>query len=456
MTTRLCDAAELFVDGDWIESKDQDPKGDVRLIQLADIGVGSFLNRSSRFLTAEKAKTLRCTYLNPGDVLIARMPDPIGRACVFPDLGQVCVTAVDVSILRPKSGVSAEYLVNWVNQPAFRALVTSEANGATRKRISRRKLEALPLRLPEETKQVGIVARIKECMERVEEIEALQRGRAQATDGLMRSIRRELLGSPDSLPSGWRECRLVSFPSGTLRRDGGPAIRRRTAATFEDVGEAATVANWRRVQCRQLFRLCLETVFFWVTLQLGDGPMSSQRLVARFMKQATGARKFATTARWIEHHYDESAGPVGLLQEVERALQGDVDQYAPAVMRGLAFCLMAGLQDGTVVERHDRLPLKRVRTEFEQRLDTKPFEFMRHILEGWVFAQHAYWSIGRGLADARARGKTILRLKVVLEDGGWTLTPGVASGSFPRPTADRLRTAISLAHECGFIDQVEI
>ena len=64
--------------------------------------------------------------------------------------------------------------------------------------------------------------------------------------------------------------------------------------------------------------------------------------------------------------------------------------------------------------------------------------------------------LGRGLADARARGKTILRLKVVLEDGGWTLTPGVASGSLPRPTADRLRTAISLAHECGFIDQVEI
>jgi hypothetical protein len=184
--------------------------------------------------------------------------------------------------------------------------------------------------------------------------------------------------------------------------------------------------------------------------------MSSQRLVARFLKQATGTRKFATTGKWIEHHYDESPGPVGLLQEVESALQGAVGQYAPAVMRGLAFCLMAGLQDGTVVERPDRLPLKRARTEFERRLDTKPFEFMRHMLESWVFAQHAYWSIGRGLADARARGKTILRLKVVLEDGGWTLTPGVASGSFPRPTADRLRTAISLAHECGFIDQVEI
>jgi type I restriction enzyme, S subunit len=35
----------LIVDGDWVESKDQDPDGDVRLIQLADIGVGEYLSR---------------------------------------------------------------------------------------------------------------------------------------------------------------------------------------------------------------------------------------------------------------------------------------------------------------------------------------------------------------------------------------------------------------------------
>jgi hypothetical protein len=29
-----------FTDGDWVESKDQDPDGDVRLIQLADVGEG--------------------------------------------------------------------------------------------------------------------------------------------------------------------------------------------------------------------------------------------------------------------------------------------------------------------------------------------------------------------------------------------------------------------------------
>jgi hypothetical protein len=71
----------LFTDGDWVESKDQDPSGSIRLIQLADIGEGVFRNRSSRFLNEETATRLQCTYLVPGDVLVARMADPLGRAC---------------------------------------------------------------------------------------------------------------------------------------------------------------------------------------------------------------------------------------------------------------------------------------------------------------------------------------------------------------------------------------
>ena len=52
-------SAKVFVDGDWIESKDQDPNGNIRLVQLADVGEGYYINKSSRFLTSEKAKELR-------------------------------------------------------------------------------------------------------------------------------------------------------------------------------------------------------------------------------------------------------------------------------------------------------------------------------------------------------------------------------------------------------------
>jgi type I restriction enzyme S subunit len=91
----------LFCDGDWIESKDQDPNGEVRLVQLADIIDGEFKQKSERFMTYAKSNELRTTLLKEGDLLIARMPDPIGRACIFPGSDQDCITVVDVAIVRP-------------------------------------------------------------------------------------------------------------------------------------------------------------------------------------------------------------------------------------------------------------------------------------------------------------------------------------------------------------------
>src|SRR5438067_1596268 len=90
-----------ITDGDWILNVDYALSG-VRLLQVGDIGFGRFIGKSARFITLERAKELDCTLLEPGDVLIARMPDPLGRACLFPDLGYPCITAVDVSIWRPE------------------------------------------------------------------------------------------------------------------------------------------------------------------------------------------------------------------------------------------------------------------------------------------------------------------------------------------------------------------
>lgn len=148
----------IFVDGDWVESKDQDPNGSVRLIQLADIGDGIFINKSNRYLTLEKAKELKCTFLNPGDLLIARMPDPIGRACIFPGLEMPCITVVDVCIVRPdKKQVIPEYLKFLINNNEFRNRINKYITGTTRQRISRSNLEKITFDLPPLADQEKII-----------------------------------------------------------------------------------------------------------------------------------------------------------------------------------------------------------------------------------------------------------------------------------------------------------
>jgi type I restriction enzyme S subunit len=84
--TELAGLEGIVADGDWIESKDQNPDGGVRLIQLADIGVGEFLNRSARFLTSQKARELQCTMLEAGDLLIAGCLTLLGALVCFLEL----------------------------------------------------------------------------------------------------------------------------------------------------------------------------------------------------------------------------------------------------------------------------------------------------------------------------------------------------------------------------------
>jgi type I restriction enzyme S subunit len=170
-----------FSDGDWVESKDQDPNGDVRLVQLADIGDGTYRDRSNRYLTSAKAIELGCTFLESGDLLIARMPDPLGRACVFPGDPKQCVTAVDVCIVRTGTeSVDHRWLMFAVNSPGSRAAIASYQSGSTRKRISRRNLAKIQFPIPPLAEQQRIVAEIETQFTRLDAaVAALQR--AQAT-----------------------------------------------------------------------------------------------------------------------------------------------------------------------------------------------------------------------------------------------------------------------------------
>jgi type I restriction enzyme S subunit len=159
-------ADALFCDGDWIESKDQDPNGEVRLVQLADILDGEFKQKSERFMTRAKSNELRTTLLEKGDLLIARMPDPIGRACIFPGSEQDCVTVVDVAIARP-TNCDPEWLMHCLNSQSLRTAIEERATGSTRKRISRSALSEMTLPvppLPEQKKIAEILSGIDKAI----------------------------------------------------------------------------------------------------------------------------------------------------------------------------------------------------------------------------------------------------------------------------------------------------
>ena len=204
--------AEVFTDGDWVETKDQDPDGDVRLTQLADVGDGKWINKSSRFLTSEKTKQLKCTYLRSGDLLVARMPDPLGRCCIFPGDSMPCVTVVDVCVIRPNQyKVDNRYLMHVINAPHGRRGIARHATGTTRRRVSRRNLGKVEIPIPPLAEQ----KRIAGILDAADALRAKRREAIAQLDTLLQSTFLDMFGDPVTNPMGWVETPLGDIATDT-------------------------------------------------------------------------------------------------------------------------------------------------------------------------------------------------------------------------------------------------
>ena len=145
----LREVVEFVADGDWVESKDQGGS-DFRLIQISNIGTGSFVETGNlRYITADTFDRLRCTEILAGDVLVARMPEPTGRAWFVSQLQGRCITAVDVAIVRPlPERVDGRYLSYFLNTPVNLSRVDGLATGTTRRRVRRADLARLEIPVP--------------------------------------------------------------------------------------------------------------------------------------------------------------------------------------------------------------------------------------------------------------------------------------------------------------------
>ena len=172
-TVSLKDVCTFFSDGDWIESKDQSDDG-IRLIQTGNVGHGVFKDRieKARWISEETFKKLRCKEILQGDVLISRLPDPVGRSCLLPALEHKAITAVDCSIVRFNEEImDARFFVYYSQSSAYALAIAPLISGATRQRISREKLGTIQVPLFSLEKQGEIVEELDSAFAEIDLLE---------------------------------------------------------------------------------------------------------------------------------------------------------------------------------------------------------------------------------------------------------------------------------------------
>ena len=167
---RLEDVCTVFTDGDWIESKDQSEEG-IRLVQTGNIGEGIYLEKEERakYISEDTFERLKCTEIFPGDILVSRLPEPVGRACIVPDKSERMITAVDCTICRPdESIISKEYLCYFMRSSAYYTRLLGNVTGTTRKRISRKNLGNIELNVPPKDEQRAVVEQLDHLIKIIE------------------------------------------------------------------------------------------------------------------------------------------------------------------------------------------------------------------------------------------------------------------------------------------------
>ena len=146
----LKEVSVLFADGDWIESKDQASDG-IRLIQTGNVGFGVYIDKTqnAKYISETTFHRLNCLEIYDGDILISRLPEPAGRACLLPKSTERRITAVDCTVIRTDSSViDRNYLLQFLCSEQYLKTVNSFLAGGTRQRISRKNLEGIEVPYP--------------------------------------------------------------------------------------------------------------------------------------------------------------------------------------------------------------------------------------------------------------------------------------------------------------------
>ncbi|HCY5466886.1 TPA: restriction endonuclease subunit S, partial [Staphylococcus aureus] len=121
--------------GSDLKKSDYTTEG-IQIIQLQNIGDGYFYNRNRVFTSYEKAESLKSCNIFPGDIVIAKMADPIARAAIVPNNnGKYLMASDGIRLSVDTLNFNTKFILECINRKSFRKKVEDNSSGSTRMRI---------------------------------------------------------------------------------------------------------------------------------------------------------------------------------------------------------------------------------------------------------------------------------------------------------------------------------
>ena len=122
----------------------------VRVIQINNIGECEFRDKNKKYVTEDKFNSLIKHSVIPGDIVVAKMGEPIGRACILPSNIEKAIIVADCMKIRPNTDiVNTKYLEFLLNSEEVKSQFKKYSQGSTRVRLNLTMLRQVKVLYPD-------------------------------------------------------------------------------------------------------------------------------------------------------------------------------------------------------------------------------------------------------------------------------------------------------------------
>jgi type I restriction enzyme S subunit len=213
----------------------------IPIIRLQNIERNNFVYKDIKYVSQKKAEELKYHSFRAGDIVLAKLGDPIGKASIVPSSLERGIVVADVVRIRLSTRRVSSFFVEYIlNSPICTVQLQKETIGTTRPRVNIFQIRNLKFPLPPLPEQKRIAEILSTVDQAILKVDEAKEKAQKLKKGLMQELLTKGIGHKEfkdteigRIPKTWKVMRLgdaatVRYGLGqppALETNGIPMIR---------------------------------------------------------------------------------------------------------------------------------------------------------------------------------------------------------------------------------------